>query len=303
MSHGPTKYPSKGACIYCGKQNILLTDEHVVPFSIGGKHIISKASCVMCANITKKFEQDVMRDLWGQARASYNAPTRRKKERAKSFVLKDPKGVAEDLTVHAQHYPAPMIFYYMPAAGILAGTDRLVDRSREWLLKAIVDDTRVKEFEKNHPGRLTSSFKNVPQSFGRLLAKIGHCQVMTALDCSDFIPICLPYILGKKSNVSYVVGSSPTNAPPQPEFGYFLRTIQVSANNRMLLVVEVRLLANNDTPTYHVVVGEVIGNENIERISTKLGAIASSEEVDNFNSASATNNNYPWTPQVWPAKY
>lgn len=55
----------------------------------------------MCANITKKFEQQVARDLWGQARASYNAPTRRKKEQAKSFVLKDPKGVGADLTVLA----------------------------------------------------------------------------------------------------------------------------------------------------------------------------------------------------------
>jgi hypothetical protein len=302
MSHGSTKYPSKGACIYCGKQNILLTDEHVVPFSIGGKHIISKASCVMCANITKKFEQDVMRDLWGQARASYNAPTRRKKERVKSFVLKDPKGVADDLTVLAQHYPAPMIFYYMPAAGILAGTDRLVDRSPEWVLKAIVDDARVKEFEKNHPGRLTSSFKNVPQSFGRLLAKIGHSQVMTALDCSDFVPICLPYILGKKSNVSYVVGSSPTNAPPQPEFGYVLRTIQVSANNRMLLVVEVRLLANNDTPTYNVVVGEVIGSENMERISAKLDAEQPTENVGSFDLTN-TINITPLTPNVWPVKH
>lgn len=302
MSHGPTKYPSKGACIYCGKQNILLTDEHVVPFSIGGKHIISKASCVMCANITKKFEQDVMRDLWGQARASYNAPTRRKKERAKSYVLKDPKGVAEDLTVLTQHYPAPMIFYYMPTAGILAGTDRLVDRSREWILKAIVDDARVKEFEKKHPGRLTSSFKHVPQSFGRMLAKIGHCQVMTVLDCDDFSPICLPYVLGKKSNVSYVVGSSPTNAPPQPEFGYFLRTIQVLTNDRMLLVVEVRLLANNDTPTYHVVVGEVIGSENMERISAKLDAEQPTENGGSISSVNAINI-ASITPHVWPVKY
>jgi hypothetical protein len=243
----------------------------------------------MCADITKKFEQDIMRDLWGPARASYNAPTRRKKERAKSFVLKDPKGVAKDLTVLAQHYPAPMIFYYMPSAGILAGTDRLVDRSREWILKANMDDVRAKEFEKVHPGRLTFSFKNVPQSFGRMLAKIGHCQVMTVLDRGDFVPICLPYILGKKSNVSYVVGSSPTNSPPQPELGYSLRTIQVYTNDRMLLVVEIRLLANMDTPTYHVVVGEVIGSENMERINVKLNAEEPTANEASVSSSSAIN--------------
>lgn len=301
MSHGPTKYQPKDACIYCGKR-VLLTDEHVVPLAIGGQHILRKASCVMCADITKKFEQDVMRGLWGQARASYNAPTRRKKERAKSFILKDPKGAAEDLTVLAQHYPAPMIFYYMPVAGILAGTDRLVDRSREWVLKAIVDDARVREFEKKHPGRLTSSFKHVPQSFGRMLAKIGHCQVMTALDFGDFAPICLPYILGKKSNVSYVVGSGPTNAPPQRELGYSLRTVQVLTHDRMLLVAEVRLLANNDTPTYHVVVGEVIGSENIARITAKLDAEQPTGNEDGVNSTNAIDI-APLTPNVWPVKH
>lgn len=244
-----------------------------------------------------------MRDLWGQARASYNAPTRRKKERAKSFVLKDPDGIKEDLTVLAQHYPAPMIFYFMPEAGLLAGKDRLDDRSREWMLKAIVDEVRIKEFENKHPGRLTSSFKNVPRSYGRMLAKIGHCQVMTVLDWGDFEPICLPYVLGKRSNVSYVVGSSSIIAPPQPEFGYFLRTIQISSNDRMLLVVEVRLLANNATPTYHVVVGEVIGSENIERIGKKLHAMRPIEKVERINSTSAIHNGYSWTPQVWPVKY
>ena len=190
----------------------------------------------------------------------------------------------------------------MPVAGILAGTDRLVDRSREWVLKAIVDDARVREFEKKHPGRLTSSFKHVPQSFGRMLAKIGHCQVMTALDFGDFTPICLPYILGKKSNVSYVVGSGPTNAPLQRELGYSLRTIQVLTNDRMLLVVEIRLIANSDTPTYHVVVGEVIGSENMERICAKLDAEQPTENGDSISSKSAINIP-PITPHVWPVKY
>lgn len=76
-----------------------LTDEHVVPYSLGGQHILERASCDICANITKRFEQDVARDLWGNARAAYNAPTRRKKERATAVVLQDPKGLESDLTV------------------------------------------------------------------------------------------------------------------------------------------------------------------------------------------------------------
>lgn len=294
-------YPSKGACIYCGKSNILLTDEHIVPFFIGGKNIMRKASCVMCADITKKFEQDVARKLWGDARASYNAPTRRKKERVKSFVLKDPKGVSADLIVSAEHYPAPMAFYRMSTAGILCGADPIIDLSLNWTIEMIVDATRLKEFEAKHPDRLTSRFTNEPKSFARMLTKIGHSQVMTALDHGDFTPICLPYILGKKSNISYVVGGGSTNDPPQPESGYSLRTVQISTNESTLIVVEVRLLANNDTPTYHVVVGSVNGKDNMEQVNEKLSKIYPPEEGPSFDLGSAPAG-YHWVPSVWPDK-
>jgi hypothetical protein len=62
MSHGHTKIASRGLCIYCGKRDVRLTDEHVVPFSLGGHHILEAASCLTCADITKKFEQDVARE-------------------------------------------------------------------------------------------------------------------------------------------------------------------------------------------------------------------------------------------------
>ena len=145
MSFSYIKYPTKNSCIYCRKSNVILNDEHIVPLFIGGKHVISKASCVVCENITKKFEQDVARGLWGQARASYKAPTRRPKEYAKSFILKDPKGIDEDLTVLAEDYPAPMLFYRMSLAGILAGTNPTHDLSLQWTMQAIVDDA--------HPSR------------------------------------------------------------------------------------------------------------------------------------------------------
>src|ERR1700733_13961651 len=89
--HGPSRIPSKDKCIYCGKIEVELTDEHFLPLSLGGQHIIEKASCLECADITKKFEQDVARELWGDARISYNAPSRRKKQRPSHIKLEDPE--------------------------------------------------------------------------------------------------------------------------------------------------------------------------------------------------------------------
>ena len=154
MTYGPGKYPSKEVCIYCGRRNVLLTDEHVVPFFIGGKHVISKASCLMCANITKKFEQDVARDLWGEARASYNAPTRRKKERAKSFVLKDPNGIDADLNVLAD-----------PAEGRVSPTTHHTARSAHHAVAAIAPAAHHAASEQEQESNDSDNSNDQPVSF------------------------------------------------------------------------------------------------------------------------------------------
>jgi hypothetical protein len=300
---GNTQIPTRNVCIYCHKIGILLTDEHVVPYSLGGKHVLQRASCVQCANITKKFEQDVARDLWGDARASYNAPTRRKHERPKLFNLRDPKGLAPDIAVSPSEYPAPMVFYVMPTAGILIGEEPTRSHIAKWQLVVVVDEARRKDFLAKYPGRLTGAFKHVPQSFGRLIAKIGYCHALTALDPGDFTPICLPYIVGKKSNISYVVGSRQPNDPRIPELGYFLRTILLANEDRMILLVEVRLLADNDTPTYHVVVGEIVGEEAVKNIKAKLNVQASSERTEPVFQDDQGRDIFKLTPTVWPLRY
>jgi hypothetical protein len=45
MSHGHTRIGSRGVCINCGDRETVLTDEHVVPLSLGGQHILVEASC------------------------------------------------------------------------------------------------------------------------------------------------------------------------------------------------------------------------------------------------------------------
>jgi 5-methylcytosine-specific restriction endonuclease McrA len=46
------------ACIYCGatEPDTKLTDEHIVPLSLGGTLILPKASCLACARQTGKLE-------------------------------------------------------------------------------------------------------------------------------------------------------------------------------------------------------------------------------------------------------
>lgn len=272
MAHGPTYYDSKGSCIYCGARGVRLTDEHIVPYSIGGSHVLRKASCNACADITKKFEQKVARDLWGIARTSFDAPSRRKKQRPKYLFMPYPNDSTQGMMVSTSEYPAGFVFYKMGRAGLLEGLPETVDVSKFWQMVVIDDHNRREKFHQQNPGKLVLSFRHVPNEFGRLLAKIGYGQVLTALDPSEFRPICLPYILGTKINVSFVVGGSLEEQSPEPNFGYSLKTVAFGTRESLVLMALIRLYANTHAPAYHVVVGDVCGATNVASVIRKLGS-------------------------------
>jgi hypothetical protein len=303
MSHGHTIIDSKGICIYCGKAGVRLTDEHIVPLSLGGQHVIREASCHDCAKVTSKFERDVARELWGDARTSYDAPSRRKKKRAKHIIIEDPTHSTKKLKIPASEYPSPIVFYQMQQAGILQGLSSTTDLSCNWKLITVADEERLQKFVKRYPGKLTAKFRHVPGSFSRLIAKIGYGQILCLLDPSDFRPICLPYILGEMNNISFVVGGCLNIAEPNEGMGYVLKTVGFGALDQMMIIAEVRLFANNHTPSYHVVVGDVMGRENVEKVNKKLGAQGEILFSDNISFQKIDHKKFHWMPQVWPLPF
>jgi hypothetical protein len=243
MSHGHTRIASRGVCIYCGTRGVELLDEHVVPFSLEGQHILEGASCRTCADITSRFEGDVAQDMWGDARNSYNVRSR-----------------------------APMMFYKMGRAGLLEGLPDTLDVWKAGQFVAITDEVKAKAFEQKFGVPLTARFRHMPESFARLLAKIGYCNLLTMLDPGDFRPICLPYIMGHRANPSYIVGGTFEVAEPE-KVGYRLSIFGFGTPERVMLVAEIRLFANVATPTYHVVVGDVFGGEKVAAIVRMEGII------------------------------
>ena len=123
------------------------------------------------------------------------------------------------LKVPYSEYPAALIFYKMQKAGILLGAPEDLDISAAWRFSAVHDDEKAKGFEEKFGIKLTVKFRHAPVSFGRLLAKIGYGQVLWQLEPDEFRPLCLPYILGTKLNVSYILGGTFDIPPPTPELG------------------------------------------------------------------------------------
>jgi hypothetical protein len=69
-----------GECIYCGC-TVGLSDEHVIPYGLGGDYVLPLASCKQCAATTSRDELKVMRGFMSDARLVAGLPTRRKKQR------------------------------------------------------------------------------------------------------------------------------------------------------------------------------------------------------------------------------
>ncbi|MGC4025923.1 MAG: hypothetical protein QM744_12695 [Mesorhizobium sp.] len=183
----------------------------------------------------------------------------------------------------------------MTKAGFLAGLSDSLDLSRAWTIEVVGEDRRRDTFEDKFGVPPTMGFRHVPESFGRMLAKIGYCQALTALDVHDFRPICLPYIRGDARNLSYIVGSDGRGMSEPEPFDYRLNNCLAGDAERILLIVEVRLLALLPVPTYHVVVGDVVGRQNVQRVSKKIG-----DDAWTHISAFPQQINAPWAPSIWP---
>jgi hypothetical protein len=124
-------YEPVGRCIYCGASDCELTDEHIIPFGLGGADILPKSSCKPCARITGKFEGVVQRTIFGDLRIFFNFPTRRKKDRprTKKITCISPDGSGREVEVPSNEYPPVMWVYTFGQCGLLLGAPPQLDVS------------------------------------------------------------------------------------------------------------------------------------------------------------------------------
>jgi HNH endonuclease len=116
---------SFGECIYCGAlgTDVELTDEHIIPLSLGGKAVILDGSCKACAKETTKLENEIAHKVLWEFRAHVKAPTRRKKKRPKElpFTYSIAGGEKQTKTVPVADHPffVPIPVWGRP--GVLMG--------------------------------------------------------------------------------------------------------------------------------------------------------------------------------------
>jgi hypothetical protein len=170
-----------GVCIYCGS-NESLSDEHVIPLSLGGNYILDKASCSTCAGITSAFEGRLARGFMRDARVVGRYPTRRPKERPKSLPLKvRGADTAEVLNLAPAEHPG---FLHLP---ILAPAGRL--HGRGYARGVTVSGSETIVFGKDplavakdlNASQMESTVNWDVTSFARLLAKVAYASAVASV--------------------------------------------------------------------------------------------------------------------------
>jgi hypothetical protein len=265
------RFPPPGECIYCGARGdgVELTDEHIIPFSLGGNVEIVKASCKPCAQITGDLEFHVGRKVLWDYRLHAGIQTRRPKERpdtlpARVSVAFGPEQVME-LPIQDHPYFTAMPIWGMP--GLLCGTQASAQFEHEKAHLFYYIPPNIRETLNLRDGELAEimapDIKIDSYKFARAIAKMAYCQTVVRYGLSGFRRLAIQdLILGKYPLVPYFVGCELKDPPPPGDRKgvHFIDTREVTIGRMRLIVGSVRLFAHSGTPEngmpiYRVVVG------------------------------------------------
>ncbi len=254
-----TRYAPAGECIYCGTRDGL-SEEHIVPFALGGTHVLPEASCKTHRDVTSGFEGRVCRGFMLPTRTVAGFPTRRPGERPSGFAAKlsrDDGTTWEDTRFPVDEFPAllPLLRFeraaYLSGAKIGPGV-----RTNGYNLLRFGKDPKESTILQG-----ATTFQDTVDvdatSFARLIAKIGWgfaVALMPGLTRAK-CPV-LPFIVGDADDGSHWIGSGefrlaieerrPTHAVGIAE--------TLSADGMTTLIAQVKLFADTGATGYEVVV-------------------------------------------------
>lgn len=254
------RYPSIGQCVYCRLEGTL-TDEHAIPFGLGGNLVLPQASCKQCAQITSRFEARILRGgLRGiKERLGLSSRSKGRPEKLPLFCVNGDEAKRVDVAI--EHYPALVILPYLAGPEVAAFEGAPQVEQTPWLFIPPPDIDALSSLY-GITSWASNSFDTV--SFARMLAKIAHCLAIGERGSGSFIPFLSEIILNERGlDFLRFVGSY--GAPCEPVAGdlthKFVLMTEV-ADGQRYLTCHLRLFASFGAPGYRVVVGQLPEDHN-----------------------------------------
>jgi hypothetical protein len=256
---GRKKYPRVGHCIYCGETDHL-SREHIIPLGLSGNAVLQDASCPACRNITASFEREVLRGSMRAVRVLLKFPSRKKHQGAPltQGLTFTRDGISHAIDLPIEKFPvvlplpkfaAPRFFTGVRKSGIdVIGVATIsFGPTPEMVAKQL-----------GAQGLVLQPDRDRPASFARMLAKIGYgmAYALGEIDRLSGPSPVIPSILGHADDIGQWVGTLP--GPIQKYMHGPLHRIEIHEDKmQQLLVAEVQLFCNSETPSYVVVLGRL----------------------------------------------
>ena len=251
-------YSPVGFCIYCGSTQGL-TNEHILPLALNGTAVLPKSSCQTCAKETGRIEQILLRGSLWPARVFRDLKSRTKhRDAPKTYPVTVVFGGQEStLQIAIEKLPIlipfpvfapPRVISRKPLAnGIdVASLDNILfGKSPEELAR-----------ELGATG-LRIGTREDPNVFARVVAKIAYsfaCAEGVLKDLAEPSPV-LPAILGQSANIGNWVGTLDHSNQAHPQTLHRINLMHEEQHR--LLLAEVQLFADSQTPSYAVVLGRL----------------------------------------------
>lgn len=242
-------FPARvGSCIYCDATEGL-TDEHVIPFSLGGEWELVDASCPRCAQVTSGIERHVSRELLIAFRTVARLPTYHPKRRPSTLrQVVTRAGGEEHLDLAPDRHPAPVALPIFAVPTFFTGEATPTSRVTK-AVRVFARPAKVRELGEKHGA--TQWMIPAPNRvlFARFIAKVGFSFAVGCIGLEAFAEIFVRNsILGASDDIARWVGCVNEETPPPPEGTH---TITLSARDG-LVFAQVRLFTLLRTPRYTV---------------------------------------------------
>ena len=247
-----------GMCIYCGSTEYepsqpgkRLGDEHTLPFSLGGNHVLPQASCRACERKINIFETACARMIFGPVRLHLGIQTRNPSQRPETLpmtlIMSDDPPVEKVVEIPVEECPVMIALVHFKMPRLLVPStegDRTVVAS---MIPSIEEVDRRRDAIAAQHGAISAVMdQRVAQlELRRLIAKISHSIAVGHFGIDGFLPLLPDFILTGDDRLGReYVGAFPREKSEQTKVLHEQRIDFVPyPGGRRLLLSGIRLFA------------------------------------------------------------
>lgn len=250
-------------CIYCGKTDVKLTDEHITPYAFGNVagDILHEASCIPCSAITSSFELTMLRENFLPIRSVLQMPSRSKKAYASvKQTVRYKDGVTKEIDVPYDKYLGQFALpVFEPPSYFSADFTKkllIVSEIQTFNLGNIANKKWYED--QGIDQQLVHNIKsNKGQAYARFIMKIAYCAAVKfeGYEAVKESPI-RNLILGNNDHFAVYFGNLSNNQftePPQNSAVMRYAVASLDNSNKKLVAVQFFPFMD-ESPIYHTVV-------------------------------------------------